>query len=48
MFLWRCKKLAKCLTWSISLLNQIFVGCVRSPFLRRSTPLDAVIASLDY
>ena len=31
MFLWRCKKLAKCPTWNISLLNRIFSGGACAP-----------------
>ena len=31
MFLWRCKKLAKCPMWNISLLNRIFSGGACAP-----------------
>lgn len=41
MFLWRCKKLVKCPTWCLSLLNLISRGGVRPPFSRRLTPLGA-------
>ena len=42
MFLWRCKKLAKCPKWSISLLNRIFRGAHALPLFAPFTPIDAV------